>query len=822
MTIWSEMTQELLNFFDRFLSFLKDAEVLQSYSFSHSTIVSILETRKEEEFLTRFISFMECLKTTLRKCERIQSAAKPVDEDVITFETDMRENIEWPLNKTDRDEPKIINLDEKSHTTWSEFADHSNDSFQNHQEDKDKREDNIDPNKSDLPELDMVVMASAHNENLEELDCIENSSSEANRTPSIESKQKCIKFVRLPNGMYSCPACDKTFNTRSAIVRHYRTHTGERPFPCEYCHKMFASKSSVESHLLRQHNVNTESALACPDCGKLFARRNSLDVHLVTHRKEKPFPCDICGKTFSQKVTRDIHLATHTGNYEYCCNICNKKFASRAKLNDHMHQHRSPRFSCEECGKQFIRQDALLTHKRVHTGERPYQCPLCDKSFHTASNLRLHEQTHSEASNYKCHQCGSKFKHKSSLSAHAKCHESSGLLPCPVIGCRRAERGFLLPRSVQAHLRNQHQRFLCANCGREFGSKQSLLEHEKLHSSQVPLEESRLHVCHLCPKRFSQKTKLSAHIKTHLQEPSHACNICGKRFHRKDVQTNHMFLHSGQRPFSCAHCGKAFAFKSNLSTHLATHPSDAGHQQVEFVCPECGKKFRHRSSLTLHRKAHSGQFNHTCAACGKKFMKKSHYEGHLRSHDPERPFQCPTCGKGYKERKHCREHIRRLHPNDFNLETLFASITSEDAQVADMLCSEQSVTTLHTDQHTQQNSEQHPAASNLHSDFMLDRQSSSSLNQASLVINTSTVPSPGLHLFPPVALSNFEPILQEMGQLHPQPTQFLISTVDERQGMAGSETVVQNMQCQTNNSAQTLAVLSSEETTSVLSQGLEP
>lgn len=86
-----------------------------------------------------------------------------------------------------------------------------------------------------------------------------------------------------------------------------------------------------------------------------------------------------------------------------------------------------------------------------------------------------------------------------------------------------------------------------------------------------------------------------------FQEPGYVCNICGKCFHRKDVQANHMFLHSGQRPFSCAHCGKAFAFKSNLSTHLATHPTDAGHQQVEFPCPECGKKFRHRSSLTLHR-----------------------------------------------------------------------------------------------------------------------------------------------------------------------------------------------------------------------------
>jgi predicted RNA-binding Zn-ribbon protein involved in translation (DUF1610 family) len=85
------------------------------------------------------------------------------------------------------------------------------------------------------------------------------------------------------------------------------------------------------------------------------------------------------------------------------------------------------------------------------------------------------------------------------------------------------------------------------------------------------------------------------------QEPGFVCNICGKRFHRKDVQANHMFLHSGQRPFGCAHCGKAFAFKSNLSTHLATHPTDAGHRQIEFPCPECGKKFRHRSSLTLHR-----------------------------------------------------------------------------------------------------------------------------------------------------------------------------------------------------------------------------
>ena len=108
-----------------------------------------------------------------------------------------------------------------------------------------------------------------------------------------------------------------------------------------------------------------------------------------------------------------------------------------------------------------------------------------------------------------------------------------------------------------------------------------------------------------------------------------------------------------------------------------------------------------------------------------------------------------------------------MHRNDFNLETLFASITSEDAQVADMLCSEQA-------------------------------------DQNQLVINTSIVPSPSLNLFP-----NLDPILQDIAH----PTPFLISAVDDAQVAS---------KCATTSATPVLAVLSSEETTSVLSQGLEP
>jgi hypothetical protein len=146
-----------------------------------------------------------------------------------------------------------------------------------------------------------------------------------------------------------------------------------------------------------------------------------------------------------------------------------------------------------------------------------------------------------------------------------------------------------------------------------------------------------------------------------------------------------------------------------------------------------------------------------------------------------------------------------------------------------MLCSEQAVTALHiqnpADQHSsslQQNSD-HQSASNLHSDFMLERQSADAVNQTSLVEDACTLPSPGLHLFPAVALSNLDPILQEIGQIHTQPTQFLTSAVDERQGVTAAESVECNMQCKTvvPNTTTTLAVLSSADT-SVLSQELEP
>ncbi|XP_074538840.1 zinc finger protein 1035 [Halichoeres trimaculatus] len=483
----------------------------------------------------------------------------------------------------------------------------------------------------------------------------DNNSSTVNLMKVSNELQKSVlqKFQPYYNKRHrhKCSYCPRAFESLWHLNIHTRLHTGEKPYPCEYCGVRFIRRDYVKRHYSKCSKKVKQNKVLCDGCGGFFSPVK-LQLHkktcislpsssepTVSQRQQsasksppKGFSCAYCSSRFllfsqlqehfinSHKMETMAPQVTAAPLQHHLSNISNIKeepvveSCSGANvicnLDTALDMEVSDNFFCEECNLSFTCKNGLVSHQRVHRTEFAYNCKRCKRGFWNKKLYRDH-----------CRKCRSPRVSESSTSLQ---------LEAPL----KAKIDFALNDSVTTVTEARQTTPPCQGDLVDDSRRNSEVNKDQSNPSKE--KKPVLYQCSECDKSFSDGLMLISHLEDHGRE-------------EQERKRN-----------ACSECGKSFASPGNLQKHMKAHQV----RGKNYSCPDCSVTFDSLSELEVHKSCHDRNKPYPCKLCSQRFWTRPSLCSHYREAHPTDVYTCSFCNKAYASKKSLARHYKAWHSKE--------------------------------------------------------------------------------------------------------------------------------------------------------------